>query len=135
MNPVLDMAKAFAAEVATPMLVTDGEGNLLYFNEPAERVLGGSFADSGELPASTWEDAFRPERSDGTPLLLKDMPAGVALIEGRPACDTMRITGLDGVERMLEVTAFPLFEQVDRLVGIIAVFWESDTFEDEVPQT
>jgi hypothetical protein len=30
---------------------------------------------------------------------------------------------MDGVERDVEVTAFPLFAHADEFVGIVAIFW------------
>jgi hypothetical protein len=35
----------------------------------------------------------------------------------------MRITGVDGVEREVAVTAFPLFAHADEFIGIVAIFW------------
>ena len=34
-----------------------------------------------------------------------------------------RITSVDGVERDVAVTAFPLFAHADEFVGIVAIFW------------
>jgi hypothetical protein len=35
----------------------------------------------------------------------------------------MRVTGADGVERKLSVTAFPLFAHADEFVGVVTIFW------------
>jgi hypothetical protein len=37
----------------------------------------------------------------------------------------VKVTGLDGVEREIAVTAFPLFASVDEFVGMVAIFWSS----------
>ena len=50
-NLVLILAREFASKLATPTFVNDAEGTLVYYNEPAEGVLGRSFAEAGEMPA------------------------------------------------------------------------------------
>lgn len=123
---VLILAREFATRLATPMFVADADGTLVFYNEPAEELLGRTFADAGELRAEEWGTLFQVERLDGRPLELEQMPAGVALRKGRAAHDTFRITGLDGVRRTIAVTAFPLFAHKDELVGIVTIFWEAE---------
>jgi PAS domain-containing protein len=121
---VLILAREFASKLATPMLISDAGGNLVFFNEPAAGVLGRSFAEVGELPASRWAEMFRTEELDGAPIPLERMPAGIALTEARPAHHRFVIKGLDGVRRVISVTAFPLLAHTDDLVGVVAIFWE-----------
>jgi hypothetical protein len=33
------------------------------------------------------------------------------------------VTSADGVEREVEVTAFPLFAHTDEFVGVVVIFW------------
>ena len=123
-NLVLIIAREFASLIATPMLVADADGNLVFYNEPAEEVLGRSFSESGEMPAGRWAELFTVHDLEGKPMSLERMPAGIALREGRPMHAPLRITSLEGVQRELEVTAFPLFAHPGEQVGIIAIFWE-----------
>jgi PAS domain-containing protein len=123
-NLILILAREFASKLATPMFVADAAGDLVFYNEPAEAVLGRSFAEAGEMPAETWPSLFSPEDFDGKPLPLKEMPGGIALLERKPAHRDFRITGLDGRRREVSVTAFPLFAHADELVGVVNVFWE-----------
>ena len=123
---VLILAREFATRLATPMFVTDADGTLVFYNEPAEELLGRSFADAGEISAEEWGSLFHVERLDGRPMALEEMPGGIALLERRAAHDTFRITGLDGVRRAISVTGFPLFARADEFVGIVTVFWEAD---------
>ena len=120
---VLILAREFAAELAVPVLVSDGDGRLVYFNEAAEEVLGQTFAEAGELPASEWATTFAVRDEDGRPADLSKMPAGVALLERRPAHGRLQIIGLDEVRRTIEVTAIPLLAHRDRPVGVVAIFW------------
>jgi PAS domain-containing protein len=124
---VLILAREFASTLATPMLISDADGNLVFFNEPAGGVLGRSFDEVGELPASRWAELFETEELDGTPVPLARMPAGIALMEARPAHHRFVIKGLDAVRRVISVTAFPLLAHTDDLVGVVAIFWRENT--------
>lgn len=121
---ILILAREFASKLATPMFVADRHGDLVFYNEPAEEVLGRTFAEAGEIPADRWTSLFQPEELEGGPVGLEAMPAGVALLERKPAHATLRITGLDRRKRVVSVTAFPLFARADEFVGIVAIFWE-----------
>jgi PAS domain-containing protein len=122
---VLILARELASKLATPMFVVDAEGNLVFFNEPAESILGQSFAEAGELSADEWGGAlFAPEDTDGSPLPFDRMPISIALTEHKPAHRSFRITGLDEVKRTIAATAFPLFARAQEFVGAVAIFWE-----------
>lgn len=123
-NLALILAREFASNLATPMFLADSEGNLVFYNEPAEEILGKTYAEAGEMPAAEWGTLFSPEGPDGEPLALEDMPAGIALQARRPAHGAMRITGLDGEKRLIVVTAFPLFGWEQEFLGAVAIFWE-----------
>ena len=121
---VLILAREFASKLALAVFIADGDGNLVYFNEPAERLLGRTFAEMGEIRAEQWSQLFTTEELDGTPLPLERLASGVALLERRPAHQELAITGLDGVRRQLSVTAFPLLSSTTALVGMMAIFWD-----------
>jgi PAS domain-containing protein len=123
-NLVLILAREFASNLATPMALTDARGALVFYNEPAEILLGRTFAETGELPAARLGELFDIARLDGSPMAREEMPGGIALFERREAHVALRITGLDGVERTVEATAFPLLDRDDRPVGAVTLFWE-----------
>jgi PAS domain S-box-containing protein len=120
---VLILARELVSNLATPTLLTDDEGLLVFFNEAAEEVFGRTFAEVGEMPLEEWTSRFAPRTLDAEPLPLEQRPAGIALSERRPAYERMRITSIDGVEREVSVTALPLFAHADEFVGVISVFW------------
>lgn len=124
-NLVLILARDFASRLATAVFLVDTEGNLIYFNEAAERVLGQPYVEGRGMSAQGWSTAFRPVDEDGNPLPLEGMPLGRALVERVPSHRALRIVGADGVTRSIAVTAFPLFAHADEFVGAIAIFWES----------
>jgi hypothetical protein len=120
---VLIDARAFAERLATAALITDGWGNLVFYNEAAEAVLGRSFAEAGEMPADQWHTMFTVRHLDGSPMPLEEMPGGKALLEHKPAHGKLMITALDGIERTIEATGFPIFTGEAEPAGIMALFW------------
>jgi PAS domain S-box-containing protein len=120
---VLILAREFASNLATPTLIVDDEGRLVFFNEAAETVFGRTFAEAGEMLLDDWTSQFSPRTLDSEPVPLERRPAGIALHERRAAHERFRITSVDGVERVVAVTAFPLFAHADEFVGVVAIFW------------
>ena len=119
----LILLRQVASYLAMPIFLVDSEGVLLYFNEPAESLLGLRFDDVGELSIDEWLAAFRPAQEDGAVLEPQAVPLVVALREQRPTHERLTITGLDDVRRVIEAPSFPLQGQGDRLLGAIALFW------------
>jgi PAS domain-containing protein len=120
---VLILAREIASNLATPMLIADDAGTLVFYNEAAEEVIGRPFAEFGEMPLDEWTASFAPRTRDSEPIPPERRPARIALDERRPAHESFRVTSLDGVVRDVAVTAFPLFAQADEFVGIVAIFW------------
>ena len=119
----LILLRQVASYLAIPIFLVAANGDLLYFNEPAESLLGLRFDDVGEVSMDEWLAAFRPAHEDGSDLAPQAVPIVVALREQRPTHERLTITGLDGVRRVIEATSFPLRGQGDRLLGAIALFW------------
>jgi PAS domain-containing protein len=126
-NLVLILARELASNCATPMFVVDPGGDLVFFNEPAERVLGRTFAETGILDREEWARMFSPVGEDGTPVPIEKLPLTMALREMVPGHMAFGITGLDGQRREIAVTAFPLFARANEFVGAVAIFWERET--------
>jgi PAS domain-containing protein len=122
---VLILAREVASNLATPTLIADAEGTLIFYNEAAEAIIGRAFAETGEIPLDRWTAGFAPRNERDEPLPPDKRPARIALDERRPAHEQFRVTGRDGVDRDVAVTAFPLFAHADEFVGIIAIFWRA----------
>jgi PAS domain-containing protein len=120
---VLILAREFASNLATPTLITDERGWLVYYNEAAEELLERRFSEADEKPLEEWLGPFSPRTLESEPLPVKRLPAGIALYERRAAHERFSITSVDGVERNIAVTAFPLFAHTDELVGIMTIWW------------
>ncbi len=122
----LILLRQAASYLEMPIFLVDAEGRLVYFNEPAEPLLGRRFDDVGEMSMGDWLAAFRPSGPRGGRLAPDRVPLVKALASQRPVHATLAITGLDGVRRPIEATAFPLRGPQSRLLGAIAIFWPVD---------
>jgi PAS domain-containing protein len=124
---VLILARELASNLATPTLIADDRGQLVFYNEAAEAIVGRPFAEVGEVPLDDWTTSFSPRTPDSEPLPPEQRPARIAFDQRRPAHQQFVITSHDGIQRQVAVTAFPLFAHADEFVGIIAVFWREGT--------
>ena len=120
----LILARQLASYLAMPIFLVDPVGNLIYYNEPAELILGRRFEETGEMPVEEWSTIYQPEDETGKPIPPESIPLVVALTKHSPAHRIMWIRGLDGVRRRIEVTAFPIHGQSERHLGALAIFWE-----------
>jgi len=120
----LILMRQLASYLAMPIFLVDPEGNLLYYNEPAERLLGRRYEETGEMPLAEWSTVFTPTAEDGSPIPPDEVPLSIALQKWHAAHRALAIRGLDGVTRRLAVTAFPLEGQGGRRLGAVAIFWE-----------
>jgi PAS domain-containing protein len=120
---VLILARELASNLATPTLIADADGTLVFYNEAAEAVIGRTFAEAGELPVEEWSESLAPRTVEGEPLAPERRPIWIALHEHRPSHEKFWITGADGVDREIAVTGFPLFAHADEFVGIVVIFW------------
>jgi len=121
----LILMRQLATCLAMPVFLVDPKGTLLYFNEPAEAILGQRFDEAGEMPAEHWSTIFKPTNESGGPMSAESLPLMIALTECRPAHGGFWILGLDRAVRHIEVTAFPLIGIAGRFVGAVAIFWET----------
>jgi hypothetical protein len=121
----LILVRQLAASLATPMFIVNARGALLFYNEPAERLLGRTYEENDEMPLEEWSVQFRPTREDGRTIPAEELPLVVALSEGVPAyLSPMLLTGQDKVQRKISSAAFPLVGQQNRRLGAVALFWE-----------
>ena len=118
------LVRQLASYLAMPIFIVDPQGTLVFYNEPAESILGRRFEETGEMPIDEWSTIFLPTDEAGKLIAPEELPLAIALAERRPAHRALWIWGLDKVQRHLEVTSFPLIGQAKRYLGAIAIFWE-----------
>ncbi len=121
----LILLRQCASHMAMPIWLMGSGGELLYYNEPAEPILGRRFDEAGEMPGEELHTLFETKGEDGSDLDADDLPVNIAVNEHRPAHRPIRIRGLDGAWRKIEVTAFPIEGQGGRHLGAVAIFWEA----------
>jgi PAS domain-containing protein len=120
------LTRQLASYLSVPFFLVDLDGTMVFYNEPAEELLGVRFGETGEMTYEQWTTAFAPRDERGGPLSPDELPLARTLRSRKPAHATFEITGLDGVVRKLEVTAFPLEGQGGYL-GAVALFWKVES--------
>lgn len=119
----LILLRQLASYLEMPIFVVDAEGRLVYYNEPAEPLLGMRFDEVGMMETADWLAAFQPGDEAGVALPAGEVPILVALRERRPVHRELWISGLDGVRRPIGATALPLVGQGGSYLGAVAFFW------------
>ena len=104
----LILMRQLASGLAVPTIIFDDEGDMLFYNEPAEVLLGQRFDDVGDLPLDLTQRIFLLRDEKRQPLVADQVPAAVAMRERRPVHRMVWLRSFDGADHLLEVTAFPL---------------------------
>lgn len=120
----LILMRQLASGLAVPMILVDESGDLLFFNEAAEVLLGERFDEVGDMPLERRRHIFAFRDENGVPLPDDQPPLVVALREQRPVHRRVWMRGFDSVDRAIEVTAFPLLGGGGHLIGGVAMFWK-----------
>ncbi len=123
---LLDHARHLAEGMWTPALVLDNAGTLLFYNEGAAVLVGRPFEEVGRMAASDWGALFDVRARDGSRFPLENMPGWLDVQRSRPAHGHARIRSLDGIDRIINVAASPLFTQLGEFVGTIVQAWEDE---------
>jgi hypothetical protein len=113
--------------MSLPIFIVNPDGDLLFYNEPAEHLLGCRYDERGEMALEVWSVLFTPQTDRGDPMPAERLPLVVALSERRPAHGDFHIVGLDGARRHLSVTAIPIVGLGERFLGAVALFWEASS--------
>jgi len=119
------LVRQLAGYLFVPVLVVDTTGTVVFYNEPAERILGVRFEETGRID---------PEEADRL-VELSDDPAAGPDGDGRPLVTALQqrrpvharrwlLRRADRVRLQVELTAFPVIDQEDRVLGAVAMFWE-----------
>lgn len=120
------LLRQLASYLTIAIWMMDKDGNLVYYNEPAERLLGVTFDDAGPIHADQLSDLFRATDLEGNPLADSGLPIVQALAKQQPTHGRIRFCGMDGIWRDVEIAAIPVEGQASRFLGVFATFWELD---------
>ncbi|MDP9228437.1 MAG: PAS domain-containing protein, partial [Actinomycetota bacterium] len=102
--------------------LVDSEGTLLFYNEAAEKLLGLRFEEAGQMAQGEWGTQFRPRIPGGAEVPVDELPLAIALGRGRPGHARLEITGADGQDHQIEVSALPIHGAGSQ-AGAFAIFW------------
>jgi PAS domain-containing protein len=111
--------------LSIPVFITDTNGNLIYYNEPAEVILGTRYDETGEMPVELWSTIFKPRDELGNVLAPDDLPLVKTLISYDPYHRTFLIENLKGKLQKISVTSYPILGRASKFLGAVAIFWES----------
>jgi PAS domain-containing protein len=118
------LARQLASGLAVPVLLVDARGDTLFYNEPAEAILGRQFDEIDALPFEERTTMLAPRRDDGELLPVELLPAMQAMRERRPAHAQFHIRGLDGILRAVEATAVPIESARGHVLGALIAMWQ-----------
>ena len=107
-----------------PILIVDTEGKLIYYNEPAEAILGQRFEETGEIKPETWSVLFAVTDEERNPIAHEDRPMVMALSERKPSSRTVWMQCGHREWRHVNITAFPLIGEARQFLGAAMIFWE-----------
>jgi PAS domain-containing protein len=118
------LTRQLAAYLSVPLFLVDPKGNLLFYNEPAEAILGRRFDETGAMPLEEWWSAFTRLDDEGQPIPPEDLPLMITLTKKRPTHKRYHTRALDGVVRHIEVTSIPITGLQGDFLGAVVLFWE-----------
>lgn len=119
------LTRQLADSLSIPVFITDTKGDLIFFNEPAESILGKKFGETGAMPVAVWSELFQPQDEDGKRIPRIDLPLVQTLMYCQPAKKDFWITNVKEEKFFLSVTSFPLIGRSNRFVGAVAIFWQN----------
>lgn len=117
------LSRQLADCLSVPVFIVDPHGTLLFYNEPAEEILGKRFHDTGSMPVGEWSTMFKPYDDEGNPLVPKELPLVRTLYRQEPAHGTFWIKSLDGSSHKISVTSYPIIGRSKIFSGAVAIFW------------
>ena len=121
----LILTRQLASYLLTPMFLVGPEGELLFYNEPAEELLGYRFDEALEIPLEEWASTYQLfNTATGERLTVDEFPVVAALREGRPSHTSLLYERPDGSRLPIVVTGVPLIGEGGALLGAVAIFWE-----------
>src|SRR5215831_13007233 len=119
------LARQLADCLSMPVFLTDTVGNLIFYNEPAEKILGSRFADTGEMKVEEWSTVFKQQDDDGKLLEPESLPLVRTLKDQYPHHKTFCIVSLQGNTEKISVTAYPIIGRTNKFLGAMAIFWRA----------
>ena len=111
--------------LAIPVFLTDTFGNLIYYNEPAEQILGKRYEDTGEMSVKEWSTIYKPVDESGSVIPPEELPLVKTLRNCKPYHKAFWIESLNGNKEKISVTSYPILGRTSKFLGAVAIFWKT----------
>jgi PAS domain-containing protein len=119
------LVRQLASYLFVPVLVVDTTGTVIFYNEPAERILGVRFEETGRIDREEAERLVELSHDPTAGPEDLDRPLDTALQQRRPVhARRWLLRRADRVRLQVELTAFPIIDHEERLLGAMVMFWE-----------
>lgn len=118
------LSRQLAECLSLPVFITDPIGNLIFYNGPAEEVLGKSFEETGEMPVDEWSVIFKPVDEFQKEILPQDLPLVKTLNDFSPYHKSFWIKSLNGSLEKIALTSYPILTSEKVFLGAVALFWK-----------
>lgn len=119
------LSRQLADCLSMPVFLVDTAGNLIFYNEPAEELLGLRYEETGSIPVERWSTIFKPQDESGNILAPENLPLVQTLSTKQPAHGEFFINSFKGDFYKISVTSFAVIGRSDRFLGAMAIFWKS----------
>jgi PAS domain-containing protein len=118
------LARQLASCMATATMLFDTQGNLIFYNEPAEAIFNARFDETGEIKVDDLLSVVSVSDEHRQPLAPEARPGRVARLERRPITRTIWMSCNGSAWRRLQATAVPIVGEQDELHGVMQFFWD-----------
>ena len=119
----LILMRQLAGYLSTPVILTDRQDDVLFFNEAAEAILGRRFDETERMSFEEFYGEIQPAEEDGTPRKLEDTGMYIARTTGHPVHRRTLFLGLEAESGVMEVTSVPVMGSEDSVLGVAVFFW------------
>ena len=120
------LSRQLADSLSIPIFIVDPKGDLLFYNEPAEAILGKRYQETGKMAMEDWSTIFKQVDKDGNPIPREELPLVKTFLHKSPHHNSFWIESLSGVRTHISVTAYPIIGRSKKFLGAVAIFWKNE---------
>jgi PAS domain-containing protein len=126
----LILARNLLSSISTPAFLVGDHGSLLFYNEAAGALVGRGFEETGVMSALDWTSEFGPFGDDEKPIPYNELPATLAVRDGKPFHGNFRICAAGGNHQDVEASTIPIVGPGGSS-GAIVIFWPVSSNDSE----
>jgi hypothetical protein len=123
------LSRQLADCLSIPVFITDTIGNLIFYNLPAEELLGKRFEETGEMPVEEWSVIFKPVDETNQPIPPENLPLVKTLSDFLPYHKSFWIKSLQEKTEKIALTSYPIINRENKFLGAVAMFWKVNEHE------